>query len=334
MSDRDARFTSEFWTGLFTKLGTELRFSSSYHPATDGQTENANKQIQSYLRCYVQGARAEWDRHLPAACFTLNTQYHSTIRTTPYFLNHGRHPAKPIHLAVDGWKPPSDFDADFLKDLHDTWRISQKYAEEAQARQKAYFDKRRTSLEFEVGDRVLLNKAYRNTFHKVPKLSSHWEGPYKIIEKINETAYRLELPDDHGLHSVIWVGNLKPYQGEDLPRPGPELINAGEPEWIVKAIRGHRREYGQKQYLTEWEGYPAETASWEPEENMQGAEELIREYQARYPDYDWDTPNNPSATNLPPPTHGYQLRSRRGPQRVVAASMWAPHSVIPGDGPA
>ncbi|GBG61225.1 hypothetical protein CBR_g19758 [Chara braunii] len=52
--DRDPRFTSRFWRRLHEVYGTQLRFSSSYHPQTDGQTEITNKTLGDILRKIVR----------------------------------------------------------------------------------------------------------------------------------------------------------------------------------------------------------------------------------------------------------------------------------------
>ena len=52
ISDRDVKFTSNFWKAMFQSLGTLLNLSSAYHPKIDGQIERVNQVIEDMLRCY------------------------------------------------------------------------------------------------------------------------------------------------------------------------------------------------------------------------------------------------------------------------------------------
>ena len=47
------------------------------------------------------------------------------------------------------------------------------------------------------------------------KLMPRAAGPYKIIEKINDNAYKLELPPEFGVSPIFNISDLKPYLGED-----------------------------------------------------------------------------------------------------------------------
>ena len=53
VSDRDPKFTSDFWTQVFKKLETTLSMSSTDHPQFDGQTERVNQIIEDMLRAYI-----------------------------------------------------------------------------------------------------------------------------------------------------------------------------------------------------------------------------------------------------------------------------------------
>ncbi|KAA3466210.1 Gag protease polyprotein [Gossypium australe] len=53
ISDRDPRFTSQFWKKLQEALGTRLNFSTTFHPQTDGQSERVIQILEDMLQCCV-----------------------------------------------------------------------------------------------------------------------------------------------------------------------------------------------------------------------------------------------------------------------------------------
>ena len=53
ISDKDVKFTRNFWKSLFKGLDTKLNFSTAYHPQMDGHTERVNQLLEEMLRMYV-----------------------------------------------------------------------------------------------------------------------------------------------------------------------------------------------------------------------------------------------------------------------------------------
>ena len=72
VSDRDPRFTSYFWGALQDALGTKLRFSITFHPQINGQTERTIRMLEDMLRICVLDFHGSWDDHLPLVEFAYN----------------------------------------------------------------------------------------------------------------------------------------------------------------------------------------------------------------------------------------------------------------------
>lgn len=84
VSNRDNKIClSHFLTELFKLVGTKLKFSTIYHPKTDGQTEVVNQCLETYLRCLTGTQSKLWTKWLRWAEFRLNTNYHDS-KSTPF----------------------------------------------------------------------------------------------------------------------------------------------------------------------------------------------------------------------------------------------------------
>ena len=89
VSDRDPVFTSSFWQELFKLAEVKLRFTSAFHPQSDGQSEATNKIIAMYLRCLTGDRPRNWLEWLPWAEFCYNSSYQQSLKTSPFEVVYG-----------------------------------------------------------------------------------------------------------------------------------------------------------------------------------------------------------------------------------------------------
>ena len=97
ISDRDGRFTSRFWTSVQNAMGTRLKFSTAFHPQTDGQSERTIQTLEDMLRSCVLDFKGNWDQKLPLIEFSYNNSYHASIGMAPFEALYGRKCRSPIH---------------------------------------------------------------------------------------------------------------------------------------------------------------------------------------------------------------------------------------------
>jgi len=84
VSNRNSKFTAQFWGKLMETLGTELKMSSARHPETNGQTERTIRIITQYFRSFVKYNFKNWDLWLPLAEFAYNSAIHSATGMSPF----------------------------------------------------------------------------------------------------------------------------------------------------------------------------------------------------------------------------------------------------------
>lgn len=152
--DKGAVFTGRFWTSFQGALGTQLNFSTAYHPETDGQTERTNKILEDMLQMYVMDQQKRWEEFLPLMEFAYNNSYQSSIKMAPFEFLYGRPCRTP--LIWDRLEDRVLIRAEVVQEMEEQMTMIKGGLKEAQDRQKSYVDAHRVDRSYEVGDRVFL----------------------------------------------------------------------------------------------------------------------------------------------------------------------------------
>jgi hypothetical protein len=267
VSDRDPVFTGHVWRDLFRHAGVKLRMSTAFHPQTDGQSEVVNKTITMYLRCLTGDRPRDWLDWLPWAEFCYNTAYHTALQATPFQVVYGRAPS--ALLPYTSWTAHTDAVDNLLADRDEFLEEVRARLLHAQEYARRFYDAKHRALEFAVGDWVLLRMLHRHTQALVPggrdKLGPKYAGPFQVLERVGDVAYRLRLPEGARIHDVFHVGVLKPFRG---PPPLSDLVlpplRHGRPLRQPDRVLRSELHRGVWHVLVAWEGMPTSEATWEP----------------------------------------------------------------------
>ena len=149
VSDRDGRFTSHFWRQVHSALGTQLNFTTTYHPQSDGQSERTIQTLEDMVRACVLDWGIDCVRHMSLVEFSYNKSWHLSIWMAPFEALYGRRCRSPVC-----WDKPADVVGTLPQLVEQTQAAVVQIREHmrvAQERQKKYADRRRTDLECAVG---------------------------------------------------------------------------------------------------------------------------------------------------------------------------------------
>ncbi|GJX03009.1 putative reverse transcriptase domain-containing protein [Tanacetum coccineum] len=216
ISNRDGRFTSQFWQSLQKALGTQLDMSTAYHPQTDGQSERIIQTLEDMLRA-----------------------------SAPFEALYGRKCRSPVC-----WAEVRDAQLTGPEIVHETTeKIIQikKCIQATHDRQKSYADRRRNLLEFQVRDKVMLKVLpWKGGIRsgKRGKLNPRYIGPFKVLAKVGKIAYQLELSGQLSrVHSNFYISNLKKYlSDESLAIPLDEIQINDKLNFIEEPVKIMDRE--------------------------------------------------------------------------------------------
>ena len=152
------------------------------------------------------------------------------------------------------------------------------YLQRAQNRMKKQADKKRSDRHFQLGDLVYVKlQPYRQTTvanRQCLKLFARFFGPYQVLEKIGEVAYKLQLPPDSKIHPVFHVSQLKKHVGlaqtqSTLPLLDDVGLIAKEPISILDRRMVKKPGHAVTEVLVQWRNSFPEDSTWETFADLQ-----------------------------------------------------------------
>lgn len=258
--------------------------STAYHPQSDGQTEEVDRCIETYLRCMTHERPGQWIKWLPMAEWWYNSNYHTATQLTPFEIVYGTPP--PIHVPYFPGDSKIESVDQLLSDRESSMKIMRYHLQRAQNHMKQQADDHRVDRSFEIGDWLFVKLQSYRQCSVVPrsnlKLSHLYYGPFQVEDKIGEVAYKLKLPSCSEIHLVFHISQLQRKVPNskgictDLPL---RTMKVRSPKAVIDRKVVKRGNKAATKLLIQWEGEEPEDATWE----------FSFDIQKKYPAFDLGT---------------------------------------------
>ncbi|QRW11207.1 Retrotransposable element Tf2 protein [Ceratobasidium sp. AG-Ba] len=278
VSDRGPTFNSQFLKALYAKLGINPKFSTAFHPETDGITERTNQWLEGFLRSFCNYKQDDWVRWLPIAEFCHNNQVNSATGKTAFETIYGLHPRWDlVDLEVNA--PNAADMADSMQEIWDEVIASMEFHRSKEDTPKH---------EYKEGDKVWLVGQNITTRRPSKKLDNKKLGPFVISEKISSHVYRLELPKTMRTHNVFHINLLAPFtEDKDFhrrqARPPPIVTEEGEEEYEVDHVVAWEQRKNSLYYQIRWKGYDPIEDTMERAEKIAELPQIMEDLLKRHP---------------------------------------------------
>ncbi|KAJ1178839.1 hypothetical protein NDU88_004081, partial [Pleurodeles waltl] len=253
VSDRGSNFMSAYLKAMWKECGVTYKFTTPYHPQTNGLVERFNKTLKGMIMGLPEKLRRRWDILLPCLLFAYREVPQKGVGFSPFELLFG-HPVRgPLTLVKEGWEQPlkapkQDIVDDVLglrSRMAEYMKKASKNLQASQELQKQWHDQKAVLVQYEPGQKVWVLEPV------APRaLQDKWSGPHTIVEKKGEVTYLVDLGTARSPLRVLHVNRLKPYydradltllmatdegQEEDSD-PLPDLFSSTEQDALVEGV--------------------------------------------------------------------------------------------------
>lgn len=232
--------------------------------------------METFLRCFVNACPSKWSDWIHLAEFWYNASDHSAIGCSPFMALYGY---EPRHFGISPASAISTPDlATWLRDREAITALIKQHLTRSRLRMKIQADKKRSERSFEVGDLIFLKlQPYAQSSLATranQKLSYKFFGPYRVLARVGQVAYKLDLPESSSIHPVFHVSQLKlavPSTVQVTPNVPDDIELPRVPEKVLQRRMYTRGLRPRRQVLIKWSRWPESLATWEDLDNLQRA---------------------------------------------------------------
>jgi len=210
--------------GVYSAPSTQLLYSTCHNPQRDGQIKVTNKTLAILLRSLVSKSIEDWDRKLPHAKFAYNRTPSFATAHSPLESCYGSNPIMPLELI------PLSLEFRVNYEVEEREKEMKKLHQQIRAKIEKTNDIYKTSNKHHKGPHLqarglvwLHLRKERYPSRRINKLMSRGHGPFRILEKVNDNAYKLELPGDMGVSLTFNVGDLTLFLKDSDDGDGDDL---------------------------------------------------------------------------------------------------------------
>ena len=196
-SDMGKNFESTVMAEVCKIFGIKKTRTTPLYPQSDGMVERMNRTLLNSLSAFVSDHQRDWDLCTPLVLLAYRTAVHEATKVTPCEAMLGRTLRGPLELIFP--RPSQEHctaNYQYITELTSNLAIVQDFVrvnlDLAGLDTKIRQDRSADHTGLKVGDPVWLFNP-RVAKGRSPKLGRPWTGPYKVMERLTDVVYRVQL---------------------------------------------------------------------------------------------------------------------------------------------
>ena len=218
LMDQGTNFMSGLLGEIYRILQIKRIRTTPYHPQIDGLVERFNGTFKSMIKKFTRKNKKDWDEYLPYLLFAYREVPQESTGFSPFEMLYGRRVRGPLDVLRESWTgeqedevPTITHIVEIRERMAEMADLVQQNAEQAQNRQRKYYDRGAKNRKLECGDKVLVLLPKQSNMLKL-----EWVGPFQVTQQVTPVDYEVETSGKRQEKVVYHINLLKKWN------PAPE----------------------------------------------------------------------------------------------------------------